>query len=176
MDKQFLEFWSKMFALSAQGQQPMEELGKWCTHGFKGFKDITDLWARMYGLMPATDAPSASTGLWHDALRSFQKSYTEFIALMELVPRKDYETLVHENEALKITIHDMEAQIKHLRALLAEKIAIPTEGVQAFQTLMSEQAQNYRSFMQNMAASFQNLSPAAPDKAQPKARKKASSK
>lgn len=176
MDKQFLEFWSRVFALSAQGQQPMEELGKWCAQGFKGFQDITDLWAKMYGLAPAPGAPSASSGLWQDTMRGFQQSYAEFISLMDLVPRRDYEAVVQENEALKKTIRDLEEQITHLRALLTEKIAIPTEGARAFQALMNDQVQNYQSFMQNMTAALENLSAMAPVKAQPTAKKKATPK
>lgn len=173
MDKQFLEFWGKLFMAAAQGQQQMEEIGKWCTGNAEGCKDITAMWSKIYGLSPASDASFGSSGLWQEAMQGFQKSFTEFTALMDLVPRKDYEALAKENEALKNTVRDQEEQIAHLRTLLAEKI--PGEGVQAFQGLMNEQVQNYQSFMQNMTSAFQNLSAATPDPAKPAAKKKAKS-
>lgn len=173
MDKQFLEFLGKMLEMSTQGQQSMEEIGKWCAGSFEASKSITSLWSRMYGLPGTPDMSSGTAGQWQDAMDGFRRSYAEFMAMLDLVPRTDYDAVVRENESLKKTVQEQEEQMAHLRALLAGKFTNPVEGLESVQNLMNEQAQFYQSFMQSMASVFQKPSEDAPEAAPAPARKKA---
>jgi hypothetical protein len=156
MDKQILEFWGNMMLSAAKGQQQLEEIMKWFSGNAKDFKDVSGMFCRMYGMDPGSDQAPDYLSLWQKALGEFRDSYGEIIAMMDLVPRKDYVAMTRENQELRRRVSELEDVVRHLRALLDDKAAVPAGGIRDFQKLIDEQARQYQDFMKGVTAAFED--------------------
>src|SRR5690606_27981957 len=67
---------------------------------------------------------------------------------------KEYIELSRENQDLKKRIAELEEGNAHLRALLAEKVKVPDEGIKDFEKLINEQARQYQDFMKSVTSVF----------------------
>ncbi|HWR67468.1 MAG TPA: hypothetical protein VN416_00470, partial [Desulfomonilia bacterium] len=180
MDKQFLEFWGNMMLSASKGQQQLEDIMKWMTGNVKDFKDVSGMFCKMYGIEPGGEHAPDYLALWQKAINEFKDSYGELVALMDLVPRKDFIALNRENQDLKKRNAELEEAVRHFRSLLDDKVASPAEGVKGFQELINDQARQYQDFMKSVTSVFDERSKTAsakpktpePAKAKPKAAKK----
>jgi len=163
MDKHFLEFWGNVMLATAKGQQQLDDIMKWFSGNFGEFKDITDLFCKMYGIEPQDQKSPGVLPVWHKAFADFQRSFSELTTMMDLVPRKEYIDLSQENQELKKRIAQLEEGNAHLRAMLSDKVATHgSEGIKGFQELINEQAKQYQDFMKSINEVFE----AKPTKAQ----------
>ncbi|HOS96505.1 MAG TPA: hypothetical protein PLR71_03340 [Deltaproteobacteria bacterium] len=152
MDKQVLEFWGNMMLSAAKGQQQLEDILTWFSGNVRDFKDFSDMFCRMYGIEPGAEQSPDYLALWRKALGEFKESYGELLAMMDLVPRRDFIAVTRENQDLKKRISELEEVVRHLRALLDDKAAMPAGGIKDFQKLIDEQARQYQDFMKGVTA------------------------
>lgn len=151
---------------AAKGQQQLEEIMKWMSGNMNDFKDVSGMFHRMYGIEPGQEQVPDYLALWQKAINEFRESYGELVAMMDLVPRKDYIAISRENQDLKKRVTELEEAVRHLRTLLDEKVSVTREGVRGFQDLINEQARQYQDFMKNVTSVFDERSKTAG--AQPK--------
>jgi hypothetical protein len=155
MDKKFMEFWGNALLCSVKGQQQLEDMAKWFTGSIKDIQDLNTMFSKIYGLdaLPK-DAPDYFA-LWEKSMEEFRKSFQNFFAMMDFVPRKAFLDLQEENEKLKLRIAELEKSTDMpLRSMLDEEIKLANEGVKGFQKLVTEQVQQYQELMNNLGKVF----------------------
>ena len=134
MDKNFLEFWGNFLISIARGQKQLDDMRRWANPRLPGTDELTNLLGKAYGLSEASRAQTSQEGLQREMLDRFHQSYREYLKLLDLVPRAEYQTLQEENDALKKRIDELERVIGDLRALLAENVPdTPREAMEEFQ-------------------------------------------
>jgi uncharacterized coiled-coil protein SlyX len=149
MNRNFLEFWGKAFLEAAKSQKHMEELANFFQQGFWGFPDYTPLFKAAYGLDTAEDSPDYLK-LWKQAEENFRSSFREYLNLMGMVPREEYDALAKRCEELEEKIAEQEETLKYLRLLTEEK----GKGLEAttleFQNLIKKQGEQFHKFIKSM--------------------------
>lgn len=164
MDKQILEFWGNMMLSAAKGQQQLEDIMKWMAGNVHDFKDVSARFCRMYGMEPGSGKEPDYLALWQRALSEFKDSYGELLAMMDLVPRKDYVAVNRENQELRRRVSELEEAVRHMRVLLDDRAAAPGEGIKGFQKLIDDQARQYQDFMKSVTSVFEERSTSAAEK------------
>jgi len=155
MDANFLEFWGNLLISLTRGQKQIDDMIRWVRQSFPGADDLTNLFKKTYGLNQPAQAPTGQAELWKETRATFQQSYGEYLKLLDVVPRADYEKLEKENDSLKRKIVELEGVVGNLRALLAGKIqTVPGAAVDEFQTGFL----NYLEKLQQLISSFADVS------------------
>ena len=155
MDANFLEFWGNLLISLTRGQKQIDDMIRWVRQSFPGADDLTNLFKKTYGLNQPAQAPSGQGELWKETRATFHQSYGEYLKLLDVVPRADYEKLEKENDSLKRKIVELEGVVGNLRALLAGNIqTVPGAAVDEFQTGFL----NYLERLQQLISSFADVS------------------
>ena len=161
MDKNFLEFWGNLLISIARGQKRTEDMARWLNQGFTGVDSLMAPFKKSYGLDQVLPSKANYEELWSKQLRSFQDSFQEYLKLLDVVPRREYQKVQEENQALKKQILEMEKAIKDLRMLVTEKMgSSASEAVKGFQDLVFSQMDK----SQEMMRSFGRVSKDEPEK------------
>jgi len=161
MDKNFLEFWGNLLIGIARGQRQMEDMTRWLNQDFTGLESLMAPFKKLYGLDQVSPSKGNYEELWSKQLKSFQESFQEYLRLLDVVPRREYEKVREENQTLKKQIVEMEKAIKDLRMLVAENMGrSASEAVKSFQELVFSQMDKF----QEMMLSFGGLSKDEPSK------------
>ncbi|MDT8274395.1 MAG: hypothetical protein RRA35_14475, partial [Desulfomonilia bacterium] len=84
MDKEFMEFWGNFFLAAAKGQQQFEDMVKWLRGNVSGAQEVTDLFTKLYGVDAFLKNTPEYLNFWNASLLDFQKSFREFLSLMDL--------------------------------------------------------------------------------------------
>ncbi|MBN2283021.1 MAG: hypothetical protein JXO48_03940 [Deltaproteobacteria bacterium] len=154
MDKNFLQFWSAFLTSYVRGQQQMEEMTRWIQQGFKGFDELTALFQKAYGLDRTSDSASGYLRMWERAIEDFERSFSEYLAYLGVVPRKEHLELIEKYENLKNEVGSQEETIKNLRELLAKKHLAAEDYHRAYQELMTTQTEEFQKLVQSMGEYF----------------------
>ena len=133
MDRKFLEFWGNVLLSAAKGQEQVETLSRLAGEGFKTFEQQLALFQKFYGLDRKPDPAAPYAEMWKKAAEDFVQSYQEFMGLMGMVPREDYEALAREHEALKKKVEELEESLRKTKKRPGVKDADPSEIVKGFE-------------------------------------------
>jgi len=150
MDKQFLEFWGNVLLAAAKGQQQLDDLAPWIKGAGPDSHEWGNLFRKIYGLGPDPADPAA----WNQAMRLFQSSLKEWMALFDMVPRGELAALQKKNRELEERVARQEATIELLRQRLDEKGIPSPNTVLDFSRLMQKQSQQFQDLMKSMGAGF----------------------
>ena len=153
MDRRFLEFWGNALLSAAKGQEQAESLNRLVREGFKTFEQQLSLFEKFYGLDKKPDPSTPYAEMWTKAAADFAKSYQEFIGLMGMVSREDYEALSREHEALKKKAADLEEALRRGKKKTGGKEIDTAEIAKGFEGLMKKQAEQF----QTLVASYGKL-------------------
>ncbi len=147
MDRKFLEFWGNFLLNAAKGQEQAENFSRLIQDGFKTFEQQLSLFQKLYGLdkKPGPSTPYAE--MWAKAASDFTKSYQEFLGLMGVVPRDDYEALSREHEILKKKYAALEDKLRRSRSKAGAGETDPLEVAKGFEGLMKKQAEQFQALM-----------------------------
>jgi hypothetical protein len=161
MNRHFLEFWGKALLEAAKSQRQLEDLAKWCQQGLLSFQDYTQLFKTVYGLDKVGEETPDYFRLWKKAEEDFQTSFSDFLNLLGMVPRREYAALARESEELKAKMAEQEETIKLLRLLLEEKgLGLAATSLE-FQKLIEKQGEQFQKFIQGLSDSAKPGSPTA---------------
>jgi len=147
VDRKFLEFWGNFLLNAAKGQEQVESMNRMVRDGFKGFEQQLSLFQKLYGLDKKPEPSDPYAEMWAKAASDFTKSYQEFLGLMGVVPREDYEALSGEHEALKKKYAALEEKLRRGRAKPGGSEIGPSEVVKGFEGLMNKQAEQFQALM-----------------------------
>lgn len=155
MDTQFLEFWGNFMLNAARGQKQLEDLEKWMRGGFTGYEELTSLFRKIYGLEGVSKESSDYQKIWTGAQETFKESLKDYLALMGVVPREEYLTLVKKYEELKEKVASHEETIKHLRMLLSEAKNKEYQDLAGhFDELVKKQGDQFQKVMEGLGQVF----------------------
>lgn len=160
MDRNFLEFWGNMLLTTARGQKQMEDFSKVMKGGFCGFQDMNEMFGSFSGFNALTRSSIEYLKVFTRATEEFQKSFKEFLTLMDLVPRKDYLSLQEEYEALKKRTE--EKKENKMDKILGEELSLQTQGLRSFEELMRNQTKQFQDLMSNFTEMLSQTKPVPP--------------
>lgn len=155
MDKKFLEFWGNLLLNAAKGQEQMEEMAKWVRQGFKGFEQQQQLFQKFYGLEGKSKADSEYIKMWTTALADFQKSLTEYMNLLGVVPKSEYQALHQKCQELEKKVAEQEETIRQLKITGADTWSGQEELTKAMQDLVTKQGEQFRELMNNFSRFYE---------------------
>jgi len=159
MDRKFLEFWGNFLLNAARGQEQAESLNRLVREGFKTFEQQLSLFEKFYGLEKKPDPSTPYAEMWAKAASDFAKSYQEFIGVMGMVPREDYETLAREHEALKKKTADLEEALRRGKKKAGGREMDTAEIAKGFEGLMKKQAEQFQSLMASYGKLYETEKP-----------------
>jgi phage tail tape-measure protein len=156
MDANFYEFWSQLFSSLATGQKQLDDLNKWRNLGLGGADAFSSLFRKVYGLETPQVSKPPDMKLWEQSAEAFQKSMKDFLALFDVVPRGDYQSLSDECRVLKEKLAKQEETIAALRQRRGKKGVSPEETVEGLQEVIEKQSDEFQSLLKAMSNIFQS--------------------
>jgi uncharacterized coiled-coil protein SlyX len=154
MDRNFYEFWGQLFTNLAKGQKQIEDFRKWFGQGMVGYESLTAMFRKAYNLDAVEEGSPDYTEFWQKSVETFQKSFREGLALMEVVPKGEYETMVRKCAALEKTVAEQEETIRALKRLLSEEGLGSPAALDDLQELMKKQQSQFQDLLKNMTILF----------------------
>jgi hypothetical protein len=154
MDRNFYEFWGQLFMNLAKGQKQIEDFRKWFGQGLVGYESLTAMFRKAYNLDKFEEGSPDYTEFWQKSVETFQKSFRESLALMEVVPKKEYDALALKCAALEKTVAEQEETIRSLKRLLSEEGLGTPAAIDDLQELMKKQHNQFQDLLNNMAVLF----------------------
>jgi hypothetical protein len=142
LDKQFLEFWGNLLLSAARGQRQVEELSRWLAQGMSGFRELTAMFRKFYGL--DSEGGCGADPDWHAACGAFEKAYRAYLDALAVVPRSEYIALQKQLDALQKKSEGQEAALQHLRLELIESRASQGDVMRGFQGLVQIQREQFQ--------------------------------
>jgi chromosome segregation ATPase len=158
MDRQFLEFWGNFLLNVAKGQKQFEDMTRWIHQGFKGFDDLNAMFTKCYGLEKLGEDSPDYIKAWQDAMDVFQRSFKDYLSLMNVVPRDEYNELVKKYEDLKEKVADREETVKHLQLLLERQGTDEGHLTKGFHDLIKKQTEEFQELMKSLGQSLEKRS------------------
>lgn len=168
MDKNFLAFWGEIFSSYIRGHNQMEEVVSWIHQGFKGFDEITELFQKAYGLDRLSESTSSYLKMWDQSIEDFQKSFSDYLSMLGVVPKQEYLRLVAKYEDLKATIAARDETIAHMKLLLDKKHLDQEEIQLGYQELIKKQTDEFQELLKNVVTFFPPGQPEKPGKTESK--------
>ena len=153
MNRHFLEFWGKALLMAAQGQKQWEDLARWFQGGFAGFPEFTRLFKQAYGLEAPEDSPDFFA-LWKKAEQDFRRSFQDYLSLMGMVPREEYEALQRQCADLQEKVKEQEELITGLKALAEQKGMGLEAATLELQKLVQKQGDQFQRFIAGLSESL----------------------
>jgi hypothetical protein len=170
MDKNLLEFWGNFFLTAAKGQKQVEEISKMTKSGMWGMPDMSDMMSASPGMDVFAKASNEYFKLFTRTNEEVQRSIKDFLALMDLVPRKDYLDLREEFEAYKKSVE--EKNKGNMGKMLGEEMSLQAQGLRSFEELMRNQTKQFQDLMTNFTKLVnQSQTPPAEEKHEPEIKK-----
>ncbi len=168
MDRKFLEFWGNFLLNAAKGQEQVENMNRLVREGFKSFEQQLSLFQKLYGLDKKPEPSTPYAEMWAKAASDFTTSYQEFLGLMGVVPREDYEALAREHEALKKKFAALEEKHRRGKAKPGVSEMDASEVVKGFEGLMNRQAEQFQALMASYGKMYEAKTPGTqPTETQP---------
>ncbi len=150
MDPKFLEFWAELLKGAAGGQRRLDEVSKWMDQGLSGFKEMTALFRRVYGLEGIPEKSPDFGEQWKQAAEAFGKSMRDYLSLIGVVPLKEHLELVAKYEELKKQAALQEETIKHLEMLVESKRFGEEKLTGGLQELITMQTEQFKDLMRRL--------------------------
>ncbi|MGD9120919.1 MAG: hypothetical protein PVG59_09570 [Desulfobacterales bacterium] len=154
MDRQFLEFLGTFLLNAAKGQKQLEDMTRWIGGGFSGFDDLTRMFRKFYGMNGLPLASPDYARAWESASENFKKSYHEWLNLMNVIPKSEYQALKKKCTALEEKVASQDKTIRQLRKLLSEKGLPYADAVKGFTQMMEVQGHQFQELMDSLGKAF----------------------
>ena len=149
MDNSLMELWGNFFLAAAKGQKQAGELSKLAGGGPWGMPDPSAVMGGLPGMDAFEKAAGEYLALFARVNGEIQKTITDYLALADLVPRKDYLALREEFEAYRKKAE--EKGTGSMGSLLGEEMSLQKQGLQNFEELLKDQTRQFQDLMANFA-------------------------
>jgi hypothetical protein len=175
MDKQFVKFWVSFLTNYMKTQEQMEDMSAWIEQGFKGFDELTELFQKSYGLDRLSESTANYLTMWEQSKKDFERSLTEYLSLMGVVPKQEHLELVEKYEELKQKAASQEETIVHLRQLFLKGEQLDHKEFRTgFEELIKKQSDDFQRLIKDVGEGVvkkesEKKSPSAAGKKKPSA-------
>lgn len=183
MDEKFLEFWGNLLLNAARSKKQGDDLMRWLQMGLPGmispaspkiaaagFEEMIAAFKKLYGLDKLSPPKEDSQKAWAEALKEFQQSFQDYLAVCGVVPKKEHLALVEKYEALKAKCADQEETIRHLRMLLSDRKEEHADAATQLQEIVRNQGDLFQKMMTDFGRHFRNETPSVEPKPHTKRR------
>ncbi|QTA80957.1 Uncharacterized protein dnl_32740 [Desulfonema limicola] len=166
MDEKFLELWGNLLLSAARGKKQTNDIFRWMQSGFPNlnetsdkpgfpdFKDLSEMFHRLYGLDQLSNRSEEYKKMSNKALKDFQQSFKDYLCSMGIVSKNEHLALVEKYEKLKAKCADQEETIKHLKMLLDSKGTNSAETSYQFQDIIKNQGDLFQKMMNDLGHHF----------------------
>jgi len=161
MDRHFLELWGTLLLNASKGQKQVEDLVKLMGGDLSSFEDISEMFGKIYGIDFFSKNTPEYMDTWKKATENFNTASKDFLAMMDLVPRKDYLELLRQNEELRKNAAEHEEYIAVLKKILDKQLADQKEGFKGYESLIQDQGDQFKELIERFSHMFSLSSPAA---------------
>lgn len=170
MDKKYLEFWGNLFLQAARSQGLTEELARMFQQGWALAETQMSLFKTFYGLEDAAGADPEKGEWWQRSFSEFGKAYRDFLELLAVVPKKDYDDLAAKYEALRK--ETAEKKEKDRMSGPGAMVYDQVELVKGVQDLLQTQSEQYQELMKAFSEAYRKEKTKATSKNRKSPRKK----
>jgi len=167
MDEKFLELWGNLLLSAARGKKQTNDIFRWMQTGFPNlndtspnkpgfpdFKELSEMFHRLYGLDKVSNRSEEYKEMSGKALQDFQKSFIDYMTSMGIVSKNEHLTLIEKYEKLKAKCADQEETIKHLKMLLDSKGMNQPEISSQFQDIVKTQGELFQKMIMDFGQHF----------------------
>ncbi len=151
MDKKFLEFWGNLLINAARSQEQFENLAETARLGFAAAEAQMKLFRELYGLEDS-GSDFANSEWWKKTFDEFCKSYGEFLALLGVVPKAEYDELASKVDALKKRCADLEEKAREGRT--GETPFDEKRAVKNINDLIRTQSEQFQELMKSFGMAY----------------------
>lgn len=156
MDKQFFEFWKDFFVKAAESQKAMESMALLMRQGMSNFEQMSSFMQKACNLERMAGENPDYLAAWKKAQEEFQKSLTDYMGMVGVVPASQHVALVKKYEELKEKCAQQEETIKHLRMIIAQEQHGEQDKVTGeVQNLIQQQTQQFQKMMEGFTQMLQ---------------------
>lgn len=171
MDEKFLEFWGSLLLNAARSKKQTDHMLRWMQNGFPNldesssdkqipdFSELSRIFRKLYGLDSISPCNDDYKELSGKALKDFQKSFTDYLALMGIVSKQEHLSLVEKYENLKVRCAEQEETIKHLKMLINAKGTSHAELSSNFENIFKNQGELFRKIMTDFGQYYNKTEP-----------------
>ncbi len=149
MDNSLMELWGNFFLAAAKGQKQAGEFSKMAGGGPWGMPGPGAAMGGISGTDAFENAAREYLALFARVNGEIQKTITDYLALADLVPRKDYLALREEFEAYRKSVEEKGSG--SIGSLLGEEMSLQKQGLRNFEELVRDQARQFQDLMENFA-------------------------
>jgi inorganic triphosphatase YgiF len=150
MDRQSLEFLGNLFLAAAKGQKQLEDMNDW----IGGKKGASDEWTAMFRRYFGLEKEALNSNAYTQAMQQFQTTVSDWLSLIDVVPKSKFEALQEENEELRQKLAVQQKTIQQLEGLFGDKGTNLRYVVQEFSQMAAQQSDQFQKLMENMSEMF----------------------
>ena len=146
MDYRLLEFLGNYFLYAAKYQKQAEDLQNWIRMGGSGFKDIAEIFSRVYGLNGTVDKDAFSK-----AFQSFYDNYTSLFSVSPMIPEEKYLALKEKYEALQEKYEHQKQTLETLSSLSTLKESFQENMNMGMDQVIKNQTEIFETIMNSFS-------------------------
>jgi hypothetical protein len=152
MDRRFLELMGRWLLDAARGQKQVEDMARWMGGGADGVEDVSRMIRNLYGMSEPPPPSADRQQAWEKALDDLRNSYREWLDMMRVVPRSEFESLAKRCKSLEEKVASQRETIRRLR--LKERDLPTPDSVKEFTDMMAKQGRQFQELMDSMGKAF----------------------
>lgn len=157
MDEKWLESWGNFLIQAARSQRTAKDFFQWLSEGAPpkkapGATNGLEAWTRLVMPFMPPQAPSGEPDMasrMNDATRQMQAAYSDWISMMGMVPKREYDELAEKHDRLKAKLEEKEETIRQLGQLLALKSTFDAGVTNPLQDMLKSQGEAFQKMMKN---------------------------
>ena len=146
MDYRLLEFLGNYFLYTAKYQKQAEDLQTWIKTGGSGFKEITEIFARVYGLNGTLGKDEFPT-----AFQSFYDNYTDLFSVSSMIPEEKYLELKEKYEELQKKYESQKQTLETLSSLSTLKESFQENMNMGMDQVIKNQTEIFETIMNSFS-------------------------
>ena len=136
-----------MVKQSVANQSAADELGRWMKGDIKESDELYSLFRKYYGMGQGTGALKDYESQFKETMKNFQASFKEFLPILGVVSKAEYDHLHRQFEELKEKAAGLEKEVESLRKRLSGNPEDPAETAQAFDQIIKTQTDQFQKLM-----------------------------
>jgi len=147
MDLQFMKFWTDAIKQSAAVQTLSDEVSRWMKGEIKETDELYALFRKYYGLEQGSAVFADYETQLKEMAGNFQKSFKEFLSVMGVIPKSEYDLLHEQYEELKKKVMGLEKTLKDLEKQISGNAADQPKNAGALDEMIKAQTDQFQKIM-----------------------------